>query len=67
MALRNLVYRDQLFPRRTCARGFAALLAKLEPASPHHGCRLATPVREECPRAHWRRSSSVTQKTLVVH
>jgi hypothetical protein len=28
MALLNLVYRDQLFPRRTYARAFEALLAK---------------------------------------
>jgi hypothetical protein len=28
MALLNLVYRDQLFPRRAYARAFAALLAK---------------------------------------
>jgi hypothetical protein len=27
MALLNLVYRDQLFPRRACRRGFGALLA----------------------------------------
>ena len=36
MALLNLVYRDQLFPRRAYARAFEALLAK---QSEKHACR----------------------------
>jgi hypothetical protein len=36
MALINLVYRDQLFPRRAFARAFAALIAK---HSEKHACR----------------------------
>jgi hypothetical protein len=36
MALLNLVYRDQLFPRRAYARAFEALLAA---ASEKHACR----------------------------
>jgi len=36
MALLNLVYRDQLFPRRAYARAFEALLAK---ESERHACR----------------------------
>jgi hypothetical protein len=36
MALLNLVYRDQLFPRRAYARAFAALLAQ---RSEKHACR----------------------------
>jgi hypothetical protein len=36
MALLNLVYRDQLFPRRAFARAFEALLAK---ESEKHACR----------------------------
>jgi hypothetical protein len=36
MALINLVYRDQLFPRRAYARAFAALIAK---HSEKHACR----------------------------
>ena len=37
MALINLVYRDQLFPRRAYARAFAALLAK---ESEKQACRI---------------------------
>ena len=37
MALLNLVYRDQLFPRRAYARAFAALLAK---ESDKRACRI---------------------------
>jgi hypothetical protein len=37
MALLNLVYRDQLFPRRAYARAFAALLAK---ESEKQACRI---------------------------
>ena len=36
MALLNLTYRDQLFPRRAYARAFEALLAK---ESEKHACR----------------------------
>jgi hypothetical protein len=36
MALLNLVYRDQLFPRRAYARAFEALLAR---ESERHACR----------------------------
>jgi len=36
MALLNLVYRDQLFPRRASARAFEALLAK---EGEKHACR----------------------------
>ena len=36
MALLNLVYRDQLFPRRAYARAFEALLAK---EGEKHACR----------------------------
>jgi hypothetical protein len=37
MALLNLVYRDQLFPRRAYARAFEALLAK---EGEKHTCRV---------------------------
>jgi hypothetical protein len=37
MALINLVYRDQLFPRRAYARAFEALLAAL---SEKQACRI---------------------------
>jgi hypothetical protein len=39
MALLNLVYRDQLFPRRAYARAFEALLAK---ESEKQACRTMT-------------------------
>ena len=39
MALLNLVYREQLFPRRAYQRAFEALLARRrrEAGVPHHG------------------------------
>ncbi len=42
MALINLVYRDQLFPRRAYARAFEALLAK---ESEKQACRTHSPRR----------------------
>jgi hypothetical protein len=51
MALLNLVYRDQLFPRRAYARAFERLLAE---RGDKHACRtMGGPARAR-PRAHMR-------------
>jgi hypothetical protein len=68
MALLNLVYRDQLFPRRAYARAFEALLAK---GSEKHACRtmvgllaLAHERRARRPRARRGRRGSAPPASL---